>query len=226
MLRRLIILILSGFLALSVMGQEASFNAGEHYRKRMSRFASEDKITSADIIMLGNSLTEYAGNWSKLLRKRHVRNRGIAGDVAEGISRRLESILTNHPKAIFLLVGTNDMSHNLTTSQVFERCRKVIDKIRTTSPDTKLFVQSLLPFNESFGRWKLLEGKSAMIPGINRLLAKYCHDHNITFIDLYPKFVRKGTNQLRKELTSDGLHLSPQGYKLWAFELQRYLQAL
>ena len=100
----------------------------------------------------------------------------------------------------------------------------MINTIRTQSPKTQLYIQSLLPINESFNRWKLLEGKTNDIPLINQLLESYCRKKSITFISLFDKFVRKGSNELRKELTIDGLHLSEQGYKLWSFELRRYVQ--
>ena len=192
----------------------------------MAEFRRQPPITPNDIVMLGNSLTENGGDWSKLLKTEHVRNRGISGDVAMGIYKRLDAILQGKPRAIFLLVGTNDVSHNLTPRQVFERCVAVIEKIRTDAPGVRLYVQSLLPFNDLYGRWKLLEGKLDHIPAINSLLSAYCEKHAITFINLFPKFVRHGTNELRKELTSDGLHLTPLGYKIWAFELCKYIQEL
>ena len=43
--------------------------------------------------VLGNSLTEYAGDWNVLLKARHIRNRGIAGDDAEGIYQQIKAFL-------------------------------------------------------------------------------------------------------------------------------------
>lgn len=209
-----------------VSAQPFDFKPFKHYNERMAEFRRQAPITSMDIVMLGNSLIENGGDWNKLLETSHIRNRGISGDVTMGIYRRLDTILSGKPRAIFLLVGTNDVSHQLTPKQVFERCVAVIEKIRTDAPAVRLYVQSLLPFNDIYGRWKLLEGKLDDIPEINRLLSAYCEEHGITFINLFPKFVRHGTNELRRELTSDGLHLTPIGYKIWAFELRKYIQEL
>ena len=84
----------------------------------------------------------------------------------------------------------------------------------------------MLPINESFGKWKLLEGKTGVVGEVNSLLSAYCNGKGIAYVDLYSKFVRRGTNTLRRELTTDGLHLSAQGYKLWAFELRRHVMQL
>ena len=85
-----------------------------HYRERIADFAAMRKIDSTDVVMLGNSLTEFGGDWNRLLRWRRVRNRGISGDDATGILHRLGQILPGKPKAIFLMVGINDLSHDPT----------------------------------------------------------------------------------------------------------------
>ncbi len=204
-------------------GQTVSYKSFKHYNEKVAAFDKMRKIDSTDIVMLGNSLTEFAGDWNKLAGGFHIRNRGIAGDDAEGIYNRLNQVLSGKPKAVFLMAGINDLSRNLNANQVFELVKKVIDKIRRDAPTTKLYVQSILPINESFGIWKKLEGKTDVIPVVNRKLRIYCERNKITYIDLFPKFVRHGTNEMRRELSKDGLHLSPIGYKIWAFVLRKYI---
>ena len=91
----------------------------------------------------------------------------------------------------------------------------MIDRILTESPETELVMQSLLPINESFKRYKNLDGKTAQIPEINTRLAALAKEKGLKFINLFPLFVEPGTNVLRKELTTDGLHLNDEGYKIW-----------
>lgn len=194
-----------------------------HYADRVELFAAEPPITADDIVMLGNSLTENGGDWGTRLGAANVVNRGIVGDDADGMLRRLVQITPGHPRAIFLMAGINDLSHGLTAEAVADKVCSLIDSIGAASPSTRLYVQSLLPIDEGTGRWKLLEGRSADVAAVNALLEKACQRRGLTFINLYPKFVRLGTNTLRRELSRDGLHLSDQGYKLWAFELRRYV---
>lgn len=223
---RFSLLIMLLMCSLFMSAQHVTYRSFDHYNDRVAEFETMRAIDSTDIVMLGNSLTEYAGDWNVLLKARHIRNRGIAGDDAEGIYHRLIQILPGKPKAIFLLVGGNDLSHDLTPQQVFENCRKVIDKILKDCPSTKLYVQSLLPINESFGRWKKLEGKTDDVAAVNRLLRHYCEKNKIAYINLFKHFNRHGTNEMRKSLTVDGLHLSPQGYKIWAFHIGKYIRKL
>ena len=204
--------------------QHVTYKSFSHYNDKVEEFEKMRPVDSTDVVMLGNSITEFGGDWNKRVGGRHIRNRGIAGDDAMGIYHRLVQILPGKPRAIFLMVGINDISHDLTGEQVAELCIKVIDKIRRDAPQTKLYVQSILPINEDFDRWKTLEGKTDVVPAVNRRVKAHCQRYGIEYIDLFSKFVRHGTNDLRRELSVDGLHLSPQGYKQWAFVLKRYLR--
>ena len=131
----------------------------EHYYKRFIQFMDEAPISNKDIVMLGNSLTENGGNWAARLGNKHIRNRGIIGDEVMGVYDRLHQILPGHPAKLFLLIGVNDISHGLTSDSIVSMIRTTVERIRKESPDTRLYLQSLLPINESFGRYKRLTGK-------------------------------------------------------------------
>ena len=195
----------------------------DHYYKRFLQFETETPISPKDIVMVGNSLTENGGNWSKRLNKKNIRNRGIIGDEALGICQRLFQILPGTPQKLFLMAGINDVSHDLSTDSVVSLITKVIEKIQTESPRTKLYIQSLLPINESFGRYKTMTGKTDLIPEINRKLEALAKEKKISFIHLFPLFTEKNSNVMRKELTTDGLHLTEEGYRIWSKALKRYL---
>lgn len=195
----------------------------EHYYKRFLQFMDEPAITSKDIVMLGNSLTEGGGDWGKRLGKKNVVNRGIIGDEVMGIYDRLHQLLPGHPAKLFLLAGVNDISHDLTADSIVAMLRLTVERIRHESPETKLYLQSLLPINESFQRYKRLNGKTDMVPEINAKLEAMAKEKGIGFINLFPLFTEKGTNVLRKELTTDGLHLNEEGYKIWEKALKKKL---
>lgn len=195
----------------------------DHYYKRFLQFMDEPAITDKDIVMLGNSLTEGGGDWSARLGKKNIRNRGIIGDEVMGIYDRLHQILPGQPAKLFLLIGTNDVSHDLTADSITSLIRMTVDRIQQESPKTKLYLQSLLPINESFGRYKKLTGKTEMIPAINAKLKALAKEKDITYINLFPLFAEKGTNVLRSDLTTDGLHLKEEGYKIWGKALKKKL---
>ena len=206
--------------AASITNEAAAFPG--YYYARMRTFEAEPPIRSTDIVMLGNSLTEGGRDWAEKLGKPNVRNRGISGDVAMGIDARLFQITPHKPAKIFLLVGINDVSHNLTVDSIVANIRLLVEHIRTQTPQTKLVMQSILPIREN-DRWKTLKGKTNMIPQINARLEALAREKGLTFINLFPHFTEPGTNVLRSELTYDGLHLSKAGYDVWVKLLKPHL---
>ncbi len=85
-----------------------------------------------------------------------------------------------------------------------------------------MYLQSLLPINNSFGRYKRIFGKEQTIRDINALLEAYAAKNDITWINLYPAFADEKGN-LRSDLTNDGLHLLGPGYIIWREILLPYI---
>lgn len=192
----------------------------DYYYKRMAEFDRQPEITPKDIVMLGNSLTEGGGDWSKRLKCGHVVNRGIIGDEALGVYDRLYHIIKGHPRRIYLMIGINDVSHNATKDSIVGNIQMIVERIRMESPATELYLQSLLPINESTGRYSRLKGKTDLIPQINAELREYARKRNVRYMDLFPLFKEEKSNSMRLELTTDGLHLKEEGYKIWCKALR------
>lgn len=207
--------------------QAVAYQSTAHYNKRVAAFAPLNDIDSTTVVMLGNSLTENAGDWAgRIGTSLRVANRGIIGDNTTGMRERLCQIVPHRPLAIFLMAGINDMSHDMPAQQVAAKVIALIDTIRRQAPTTRLYVQSILPINETNGRWKSLVGRTDDIPWANMLIRAYCESNAITYVDIFHRMTRGRSNMLRTELTTDGLHLSADGYKIWAFELKRYMKRL
>ena len=199
-----------------------------HYRKRYLQFDNEPAITDKDLVMLGNSLTEGGGDWGKLLGMKHVVNRGIIGDDVPGITQRLHQILPAQPRAICLLTGANDVSHDLSVDSIAHSICHLAEQILRECPKTHLYLQSLLPINESFNRYKRLLGKTSHFAAINHQLEAWVKERNdprLTFVNLYPLFTEsEGSEVLKAELTTDGLHLRPEGYSIWSKALKKAIK--
>ena len=140
-----------------------------------------------------------------------------------GVYDRLDEIVKGKPKKVFLKIGINDVSHHQTSDFIANRIAEIIEKIKSNSPRTKIYIQSLLPINESFGIYTRLNGRRGQVSEINSKLKALAKNWNLTYIDLFPLFVEPGTHTLRAELTGDGLHLSEKGYKIWRQELKKHL---
>ena len=58
----------------------------------------------------------------------------------------------------------------------------------------------------------------------NKLIKKYCIKHQVDYLDL--NTILSSNNELKKELTTDGTHLHPEAYMLWAALVKRELEKL
>ena len=223
----IILLIVCLTVTLQTSAQHVSYRSTAHYNKRVDQFEQEGGIDSTSIVMLGNSLTENAKDWAQRIgTKKRIVNRGIIGDNTTGMTERLCQITPHHPRAIFLMAGINDMAGGTSSTEVASRVIALIEQIRLQSPETVLFVESILPINESNGRWKTLTDRTDDIPYANMLIRAYCQTNDIMYVDIFSRMTRGRSNELRADLTSDGLHLTEQGYKVWAFELRKYIKRL
>lgn len=170
-------------------------------------------IGENDIVFLGNSITD-GGEFHELFRMDNIKNRGISSDVITGVEKRLEQVTSGNPKKIFLLIGINDVSHNLTVDQLAERYTRLVKKIREQTPGTKLYIQSVMPINNSFGRYKSLSGKEGTVKKFNERIKKIAETNGAEYVDLWP-YLSDKNGHLKKEYTNDGLHLNGKGYKAW-----------
>ena len=215
-MKKLFILMLVLAMALPVLAQA---NKDVYYARRVSHFA-DLPIGKKDIIMLGNSLTDGA-EWNELLNNRHVKNRGIVGDIVQGLYERMEPILKGQPKKIFILSGVNDVSHDVSADSIARATEKLIVLIKTRSPRTKIYLQSMLPFNNDVREWKYLVGRDQVVVDGNRLLEQVARRQGVTWINLYPLFV-DDKGHLKAEYTNDGLHLMGPAYLIWRDAIKPY----
>ena len=95
--------------------------------------------------------------------------------------------------------------------------------VKQGSPRTKIYLQSLLPFNNDVREWKLLKGREHVVVEANILLEQVACRQGVTWINLYPLFV-DDQGRLRAELTNDGLHLMGEGYLIWRDAIRPYVK--
>lgn len=214
------LLLLAAFATLSCMAQKKPVNTDVYYARRATLFDLLP-VYSSDIIMLGNSLTDGA-EWNELFDNCHVKNRGIVGDIIPGFFERLEPILKGQPRKIFIMGGVNDVSHGVSADSIVSAMRQVVTTIQSRCPNTKIYVQSMLPFNNDVRLWKLLKGREQVIVDGNTGLERMCKELGVKFINLYPLFVGEG-GKLKPEYTNDGLHLMGPAYLIWRDALRPYI---
>ena len=193
------------------------------YYQRASLF-EKLSVHSKDIIFLGNSITNGA-EWAELFQNKKVKNRGISGDICEGVFDRLTPVTKGKPHKIFLMIGINDMARGTSVDSITAATLKIIRKIQSESPRTRIYLQSILPVNDSFGMFQGHMKRKADIKPLNGKLEQLSKTEEITFINLYSHFVIPDTELMNPAYTNDGLHLTGEGYIKWVEIVKPYLKA-
>jgi lysophospholipase L1-like esterase len=209
-----IVYLVFGFLPCSLFAQtwDTIPNLPDHYRLKVGEFRKEP-IVKGRTIFLGDSLTE-GGNWRNLLKDSSIINRGIAGDVTFGVLNRIDDIIKRRPARLFLLIGTNDLGKGIPDEVIMENVFSIVVRIRKASPDTKIFVQSILPTNSLFKNFPLHHAKNDHVVTLNREFLKYAARLGFTYVDLYSGFLDK-ENHLGAGYSTNGVNLNQAGYRHW-----------
>lgn len=213
----LFLLMLTGNCLLAQKKIDSSYN-NTYYQGRMELFASLGGQKEATVF-LGNSITER-GQWSELLPGQVVMNRGIGGDNTFGVLARLQDVIQYKPKKIFLLIGINDIGRGLPVDLIAANYKRIIEQVRSGSPKTKLFAQSVLPLNEKLLKAEYLKGRKDSILKLNTAIRAMAEEAGITYIDLHPVF-EDATYTLKENFTMDGIHLKPVAYVEWVNYLKK-----
>lgn len=169
-----------------------------------------------DIVFLGDSLIERC-EWSELLENPNIKNRGIGGDSLYGLIKRIDQVTYTRPKKIFLMIGVNDAIANQRLEIIVEKYKMLLLDIKRSTPETQVFIQSVLPVNNRF-KWTL-DNRDIVL--LNKELKTLAEEFNYEYIDLYS--ILSSNNQLSELYTNDGLHLNGYGYAVWKQTIKRYV---
>lgn len=163
-------------------------------------------------MFLGDSLTEGLGIYGYVKEKNVLAIKGLNLLTAKDY---IKKIAKKQPKYVFVMLGINDLNCESFSMDYNEKnYRKLIEKIHKKSPDTKVYVESLLPVTSGFQKeHKQLSNKR--IVKFNERLAKLSTDYDYTtYVDIHSLYVNDKGN-LPKKISADGYHLFSSAYEPW-----------
>lgn len=154
--------------------------------------------TPADLMVAGDSIAQF-GNWSEYLGVPAM-NRGIYGDLSEGLAARVEELRRHHPKVLILIIGANDVRTGVPADVTVAN----IAKVAGIAP--KCLVLGVLP------------GDPTILP------PAYVKELDDALASAYGRnYVTPPAGWDWKLDTSDGLHPNVEGYKLISAEIRKRL---
>lgn len=169
----------------------------------------------APIVFIGDSITEAWGfHRAETFAAHDLVPRGGSGQTARWITMRFRRDLEETgARGVHLLCGVNDIGRNeglfVPADEIARTLAGMLDEARAmgvTAWVGSIMPAARIPWNPA------VPDAPAMIAAVNAWLREHAHEHGATFID-YHAVLADGSGALRRAYTTDGLHLSPAGYK-------------
>ena len=196
------------------------------WMKRHESFNKRVAEGEVDLILIGDSIThgwEGKGKnvWEKFYGKRNAVNLGIGGDRTQHIIWRLDNgnVKKISPKVAVVMIGTNNSGNN-SPEEIADGLAAITKQLRAKLPKTKVLLLGIFPrgANKDDGR-RQVNGKA------NDIFKKLADGKGIHYLDIGEKFLEPdGT--LSRKIMPDLLHLSVEGYTIWAESIEPTLKKL
>lgn len=222
------------FIATALFGWVATFGFAEDVKlhsaltpvpregnwvKRHESINERAKAGDVDLLFIGDSITQGWNDnavWKKYYGTRKAMNAGIGGDRTQHVLWRLDNgnIDGIKPKLAVLMIGTNNSNReDNSAEEIADGVKAIVAKLRAKLPETKILVLAIFPRGEKPNAQREKNAKAS------ELAAKVADDKMVFYQDIGKAFLTEdGT--LTKEIMPDFLHLTLEGYEIWAKSIE------
>ena len=193
-----------------------------YYLDRLSQFQALPRGRGG-VVLFGDSLIDF-GPWDELLPELPVHPRGIAGDLLAGFTARVDEVATQNPDAVVLIGGCNNLvkTPERSPEDIWKDYETLLATIRKAMPTVPLFVESILPLSpKDEAEYEGFNARAAVLNGFLAEAATQAR-YNYRYLDLASQ-LRDMKGDLGDEYTTDGCHLTPVAYQIWADQLRGVL---
>ena len=167
------------------------------------------------VIFMGDSITEEWGRLKpEFFQSPIFINRGIGGQTTPQMLLRFKQDVINlKPYVVFILAGTNDIAGNTGPSNIDMIINNIFSMAELSmSYNIKTVLSSILPVDK-YPWADHIKNVPETILTINQELKSFSGKNDITYIDYHSLMVSKNLG-LKKEYTTDGVHLNKMGYEV------------
>ena len=189
------------------------------------RELNQVSVIEPDIIFIGDSIVEYYPLQELLGTAKTIVNRGIRGYQTKLLLENLDAHLYGGAvDQIVLLIGTNDIGKDVPMNEALDNLEGVIQSLNRDYPLSQIKLLSILPVNEGE------KYKQTVYIRTNEKIREWNQAYEaltsaymqVDFVPVYDSLIDT-EGQLKKDYTTDGLHLSVAGYQALSEALKEYL---
>jgi lysophospholipase L1-like esterase/poly(3-hydroxybutyrate) depolymerase len=193
------------------------------WQEKRAAWSKNRERDQGAVVFLGDSITQGWGSLANDFPKFRVANRGISGDTTRGVRYRLKGdVLDLEPKAVVLLIGTNDIGLGATPESVATNVQALIRELRAGSAPLPIIVCKVMPSDASKQR------PADKIRRLNELVDQAlaeAKDAHVFRVDTFSIFADENGNA-KKEEFPDLLHPNAAGYARWRGALEPVFEKL
>ncbi|XQN76677.1 SGNH/GDSL hydrolase family protein [Streptococcus oralis] len=189
------------------------------------RGLNQISVLEPDIIFIGDSIVEYYPLQELFGTAKTIVNRGIRGYQTRLLLENLDAHLYGDAvDQIVLLIGTNDIGKDIPMNEALDNLERVIQSIAREYPLSQIKLLSILPVNEGE------KYKQTVYIRTNEKIREWNQAYEaltsaymqVDFVPVYDSLIDSEV-QLKKDYTTDGLHLSVAGYQVLSEALKGVL---
>ena len=189
------------------------------------RELNQISLLEPDMIFIGDSIVEYYPLQELLGTVKTIVNRGIRGYQTRLLLENLDAHLYGDAvDQIVLLIGTNDIGKDIPMNDALDNLEGVIQSLNRDYPLSQIKLLSILPVNEGE------EYKQTVYIRTNEKIREWNQAYEalasvymqVDFVPVYDSLTDT-EGQLKKDYTTDGLHLSVAGYQVLSEALKGVL---
>ena len=183
------------------------------YSNKRTSTIDDNFVFLGDSITNGYNLDEYYPEYPTV-------KSGVNGYKTQDILNNMNKMVyIYNPSKVFLLIGINDIHSGKSKEYIINNIEKIIDNIKENRKNAKIYVESIYPVNSKMRS----NSKNDFTIEVNKAIKKLCKEKNIVYINIHD-LLTDNNGDLKKKYTTDGLHLSEDGYKVVTKEITKYLQ--
>ena len=189
------------------------------------RHLNQVSVVEPDILFIGDSIVEYYPLQELFGTSKTIVNRGIRGYQTGLLLENLDVHLYGGAvDKIVLLIGTNDIGKDVPLNDALNNLEATIQYIVRDYPLTEIKLLSILPVNEGEEYKQTVYIRSnEKIQNWNQAYQELASAYmQVEFVPVFDS-LRDQVGQLKKDYTTDGLHLSVTGYQVLTKALKDYL---
>lgn len=191
-----------------IAGLEASASADGEDESVADTRSLKEKFDSS--VIMGDSIALGFSEYGILNSSSVIAEIGARIGNEEMVKEQIEKAKEMNPQMLFLCYGINDIKgSNDTMEEFLKNYKEIIDYIKEELPDTKIFVNSIFPVEDSLVEE---DEELAEIEQYNEKLRAVCDKKQIAFLD--------NTDLVDdRYYEEDGIHFVPDFYEKWAEEI-------